>query len=228
MNWRPNFRTAAERQPSLDPPFERLTTLDAQPTAPARPLAEYLMFLKELARAPLRTAALVPSSEALAALMVSEIDPLRGIVVELGPGTGRITEAFLARGVAEERVIMVEANPRFARHLQRRFPRALVRADKAERLARDPLPCAGEISAVISGLPLPALGPVSQAKILRDWYAKLPQARGFYQFTYAPVSPVAAARLQEWGLTGTRLGTIMFNMPPATVYRFSRVESSLC
>lgn len=191
-------------------------------TRSAKPLAEYWMFLRELARAPLRTAALAPSSEALASLMVSEIDPQAGLVVELGPGTGRITEALLARGVPQEQLIVVEANPRFARLLRRRFPRALVRGDKAEWLASDPLPGAAEVSAVISGLPLPALGPFAQARILRDWYATLPRVQGFYQFTYAPVSPVAPVRLSAWGLESERLGSVMLNMPPATVYRFRR------
>ncbi len=223
MNWHPNRRSVVARARVIDEPLERLTAVNADtvPT-PTKPLSEYLMFLRELARSPLRTAALAPSSEALAALMVSEIDPRSGVVVELGPGTGRITEALLARGVPEERVIVVEANPRFARLLKRRFPRALVRIDKAEWLSRDPLPHAAEISAVISGLPLPALGPFAQAKILRDWFAKLPRAPGFFQFTYAPVSPVAPARLHDWGLDCVRLGTVMLNMPPATVYRFRR------
>ena len=184
------------------------------------------MFLRELAFAPLRTGALAPSSEALASLMVSEIDPQAGVVVELGPGTGRITEALVARGVPEDRVILLEANPRFARLLRRRFPRALVHTEKAESLVQHPLPQANEISAVISGLPLPNLGPHAQATILRDWYAKLPRAQGFYQFTYAPVSPVAPVRLRAWGLESRRLGTVMLNMPPATVYRFRRESSS--
>ncbi len=196
--------------------------LERHDASAARPLAEYWMFLRELARAPFRTAALAPSSEALSALMVSEIDPHAGVVVELGPGTGRITEALLARGVPQEQLIVVEANPRFARLLKRRFPRVLVRGDKAEWLASDPLPGAAEVSAVISGLPLPALGPFAQARILRDWYATLPRAQGFYQFTYAPVSPVAPVRLGNWGLESERLGTVMLNMPPATVYRFRR------
>lgn len=196
--------------------------LEHHDASSARPLAEYWMFLRELARAPFRTAALAPSSEALATLMVSEIDPHAGVVVELGPGTGRITEALLARGVPQEQLIVVEANPRFARLLKRRFPRVLVRGDKAEWLASDPLPGAAEVSAVISGLPLPALGPFAQARILRDWYATLPRAQGFYQFTYAPVSPVAPMRLSNWGLESERLGTVMLNMPPATVYRFRR------
>ncbi len=223
MNWRPNFRSVAAPVRTIDEPLQQLPAMpEDAAAAPAKPMSEYLMFLRELARAPLRTAALAPSSEALAALMVSEIDPQSGVVVELGPGTGRITEALLARGVPEECIIVVEANPRFARLLKHRFPRALVRTAKAEWLARDPLPHAAEISAVISGLPLPALGPFAQAKILRDWYSRLPHPHGFYQFTYAPVSPVSPARLRDWGLDCARLGTIMLNMPPATVYRFRR------
>jgi len=75
---------------------------------------------------------------------------------------------------------------------------------------------------VVSGLPMPLLSVEHQAAILRDWYAALPSARGFYQFTYGPVSPVPANRLREWGLEPHRLGAIVLNVPPATVYRFRR------
>jgi phospholipid N-methyltransferase len=33
---------------------------------------------------------------------------------------------------------------------------------------------------------------------------------------------VAPVRLSNWGLESKRLGTVMLNMPPATVYRFRR------
>lgn len=223
MDRRPNRRPLAARVQPIDAPLAHLSPArGGAASGRAQSLSEYLMFLREWARAPLRTAALAPSSEALAALMVSEIDPRAGVVVELGPGTGRITEALLARGVPEEQIIVVEANPRFARLLRRRFPRAVVCTERAEELARDPLPHAEEIAAVISGLPLPTLGPFAQARVLRDWYAELPRAQGFYQFTYSPVSPVAPARLREWGFESARLGTVMLNVPPATVYRFRR------
>lgn len=223
VNWRSNSRAGIARALLVAEPRKQLATaVDMSASRTATSFSDYWMFLRELARAPLRTAAVAPSSEALATLMVSEIDPRAGTVIELGPGTGRITEALLARGVPEERLIVVEANPRFARLLKRRFPRALVRSDRAEWLARDPLPQADQVSAVISGLPLPALGPIAQARILRDWYRTLPLAQGFYQFTYAPVSPVTPARLREWGLDCARLGTVVRNMPPATVYRFRR------
>jgi len=98
--------------------------------------SEYWLFLRELARAPFRTAAIAPSSPALASLMVSEIDVSAGYVVELGSGTGRFTAALLERGVPEDRLIVVEANPRFAELLRERFPRALLRTGRAEDLRR--------------------------------------------------------------------------------------------
>jgi phosphatidylethanolamine/phosphatidyl-N-methylethanolamine N-methyltransferase len=47
-------------------------------------------------------------------------------VVELGPGTGPITSALIARGVAPERLVLVEANPRFCALLEARYPTARV------------------------------------------------------------------------------------------------------
>ena len=201
-------------------PRPRDTGTNGRPVG--RAFGEYWMFLRELARAPLRTGAIAPSSAALATLMASQIDPHAGYIVELGPGTGRLTEALLERGVPEHRLIAVEANPRFAELLAKRFPRTLLRSARAEELWREPLPHQDEVTAVVSGIPLPALGLQGQAAILRDWYAALPRARGFYQFSYSPVSPVPAGRLREWGLELTRLGAIVFNVPPAAVYRFRR------
>ena len=48
--------------------------------------------------------------------------PSPGPVVELGPGTGPVTQALLQRGLAPERLILVEYDPAFCRLLERRFP----------------------------------------------------------------------------------------------------------
>ncbi len=59
----------------------------------------------------------------LARTMASYVDPRReGPVVELGPGTGPVTEALIRRGIAASRLILVEFNPDFCRLLTRRFP----------------------------------------------------------------------------------------------------------
>ena len=74
-------------------------------------MSEYALFLRGLidhprnVSAPLR--ALQPG--ALAAAIAAQIDPQRaGLVVELGPGTGVVTQALLDRGIARNRLIVIE------------------------------------------------------------------------------------------------------------------------
>jgi phosphatidylethanolamine/phosphatidyl-N-methylethanolamine N-methyltransferase len=45
-------------------------------------------------------------------------------VLELGPGTGAVTDALLKRGLREDRLVAIENNPKLAKLLRKRFPRA--------------------------------------------------------------------------------------------------------
>ena len=47
-------------------------------------------------------------------------------VLELGPGTGPVTAALLKRGLREEKLIAIEHNPKMARLLREKFPRAQI------------------------------------------------------------------------------------------------------
>ena len=63
----------------------------------------------------------------LARTMASYVDPrIPGPVIELGPGTGPVTEALIRRGVAQDRLVLVEFNPEFCQLLKRRFPKATI------------------------------------------------------------------------------------------------------
>ena len=86
------------------------------------------------------------------ALCRSELD---GPVVELGPGTGPVTEALVEAGVAPSRLVLVEFNPTFCRILRTRYPEAtLVQGDaySLRRLLETLL--IQPAAAVVSGLPL--------------------------------------------------------------------------
>ena len=55
--------------------------------------------------------------------MAAQVDPREpGPIVEIGPGTGPVTEALIARGVPQERLVLVEFNPDFIELLRKRFP----------------------------------------------------------------------------------------------------------
>src|ERR1051325_4137784 len=92
---------------------------------------QHLNFLRGLIARPKNVGAIAPSSPALARAIAREVDPARpGPVLELGPGTGVVTEALVERGVAEERLVAIEYDRDFAALVAKRFPRArVVRGD---------------------------------------------------------------------------------------------------
>src|SRR5204863_12609 len=82
-------------------------------------------FIRSLIERPFATGAVTPSGRILARTMARYVEPeIPGPVVELGPGTGPVTEALVEHGVDPARLILVEFNPRFCALLGARFPRA--------------------------------------------------------------------------------------------------------
>jgi phosphatidylethanolamine/phosphatidyl-N-methylethanolamine N-methyltransferase len=162
----------------------------------------------------------LPSGGALAELISSEIGPDTGPVIELGAGTGVFTQALLARGVRKSDLTLIEANPEFARLLELRFPGVRVLRTDARRLTQ--LKGGGLAGAVVSGLPLLNMPPVGVMAILARSFAHLRANGSFYQFTYGPKSPVPRRVLDRLGLQAVRIGWTVRNVPPASVYRFSR------
>ena len=82
-----------------------------------------MRFLRALITRPKNVGAIVPSSPALARAIAREIDPKAGPVLEMGPGTGVITQAILERGIAPEQLTLLEYDDEMAPHLATRFPR---------------------------------------------------------------------------------------------------------
>ena len=89
-------------------------------------------FFRSWLQDPFNVASVVPSSRWLARLMATDLAP-GARVVELGAGTGTLTDAILARGVRPQDLFLVEQCMPFVDILRSRFPLASVlRADAAE------------------------------------------------------------------------------------------------
>lgn len=182
-------------------------------------------FLKSWLDSPGRTGAVAPSSPFLARRMASYVDPaIAGPVVEIGPGTGPVTEALIARGIDEARLILVEYSPEFCELLRRRFPRATVVEGDAYALSKT---LAGHLdepaSAVVSSLPLFNRPPAERSALANDAFDNvlLPDAP-FIQFTYAVVSPVPR---KGSGLKSLVSDWVLRNIPPARVWVYRRAKS---
>ena len=173
-------------------------------------------FFRAWMRDPLRVASVTPSGKALADLIVREIGPQTGRVIELGPGTGVFTRALLRRGVAEEDIVLVEMGVEFAALLEQRFPKAQIACTDAARIARF---CPVPAGAAISGLPLLSMRPEKVFAILAGTFARLGEGASLYQFTYGLRCPVPRAVLDRLGLSAVRIGGTLRNVPPAFVDR---------
>ena len=114
-------------------------------------------FLRSWLERPLVTGAVTPSGKMLARTMASYVDPrLPGPVIELGPGTGPVTEALVRRGIAPDRLVLVEYNPEFCKLLEPALPEG---DDRPGRRLRHPrrrsAASLGEpAAATLSSLPL--------------------------------------------------------------------------
>lgn len=179
-------------------------------------------FLAEWRKAPLTVAAVAPSGRALAELITSEIAPENSPILELGPGTGVFTRALIRRGVAEDRLTLIEYGDQFAQDLMIRFPRAQIHHMDACDLRERPL-IAGELAgAAISGLPLLSMGERRIRAILEGVFLQLRPGGAFYQFTYGFRCPAPQELLERQNLKATRIGGVFANLPPAAVYRIER------
>jgi phosphatidylethanolamine/phosphatidyl-N-methylethanolamine N-methyltransferase len=180
-------------------------------------------FLKNYLQDPIRVASVVPSGKNLARVMAAEIMP-GSCVVELGVGTGTLTRALIDKGVDQSKLYLVEQNADFVAILQAEFPESEVLAIDAADLSTHLGHRAGEIDAVVSGLPILWFSRDVKKRILASAFALLRQGGAFYQFSYFSRPPVSQSLLDELGLKATRFGFAPLNLPPAFTYRFERRE----
>ncbi|MFL9959295.1 methyltransferase domain-containing protein [Paraburkholderia nemoris] len=112
-----------------------------------------------------------------------------GLVVELGAGTGTITQALLDHGIQADRLLVIERSAALATHLRSRFPQLRIIQGDAGNLG-DFLPTDTPIDAVVSGVPLRSLPYAESRAIVEHWRAVLPAGTLILQFTYALSGPL--------------------------------------
>ena len=180
-------------------------------------------FLRSWLERPLVMGAVTPSGKILARTMASYVDPrIPGPVVELGPGTGPVTDALIRRGVAQDRLVLVEYSPEFCQLLKRRFPKATIIQGDAYDLTDTLSGILSEpAAATVSSLPL-FTKPMDERRSLLEGAQELmhPDAP-FIQFTYAVVPPIPA-RSQAYKAKASN--RIWRNLPPARVWIYNKVN----
>jgi len=184
-------------------------------------LDDEVRFIRSWMERPLSIGAVTPSGKILARAMARYVDPNSdGPVVELGPGTGPVTEALVEAGVSPSRLVLVEFNPTFCRILHSRYPDAtLVQGDaySLRRLLATLL--LQPAAAVVSGLPLVTKPIRQRLRLIRDAFDLMVPGAPFVQFTYSVAAPLPK-RLGGFSVEASE--RIWMNLPPARVWVYRR------
>lgn len=184
-------------------------------------LDDEVRFLRSWIEKPLRMGAVMPSGKILARTMAQYVDVnSTAPVVELGPGTGAITNALIEHGVDQKRLVLVEYNPGFCALLRDRYPQARIVQGDAYAL-RESL---GDVlsapaSAVVSGLPLVTQPMLKRLKLIRDAFLALAPGAPFVQFTYSVAPPIPKSLP---GVSTEASERIWMNLPPARVWVYRK------
>ncbi len=183
-------------------------------------VAERSYFFRQWVRAPLATAAMFPSSDALAIGVVRSVAPAMAPVVELGPGTGAVTRRLVEKGLREDQLVLIECNRHFAAQLRASFPGARLvegMAHEVGDMTFDSPP-----GVVVSGLPLMSMPNEAVEATLRAAFKVLKPGGYVVQFTYAPRCPVNRSVRERLSLESKLQELVWRNFPPARVYQLRR------
>ncbi|GLZ45300.1 methyltransferase [Actinomycetospora sp. NBRC 106375] len=180
-------------------------------------------FAREFLRDPLHVAALFPSFPPLcrqaAAPLPETGDP---VVLDLGAGTGQVTDVIQERLHGRGRHIAVEFNPRMAEVLAERHPKVEVICDDAHAVVDRLLAEGVRVDLAVSGLPWLATAPKDRSifaplarlaapggavtQLAHAWIRFFPTAKQVQRNLEANFEEVVVSR------------TVLANVPPAVVY----------
>jgi phosphatidylethanolamine/phosphatidyl-N-methylethanolamine N-methyltransferase len=214
-------------------------------------VADYLIFVRELPRSFGEIGAMLPSSPALAELMVASIKradhPLT--ILEVGPGTGPFTRKIVGLMGARDRLVICEINPRFLRRLRQtllRNPDYLRNRDRIVFFegAVQQLPCSHlptHYDIIVSSLPFVNFSPEVVDEIFRLFHEMTRDGGSLTFLQYVGMGKIrellskkpTRTRVREvdrvvekWCCEAARRGNLqqrvsLFNVPPAKAIELS-------
>lgn len=155
---------------------------------------EGILFLKTLMKNPRALGAVAPSSVGLCELIAKNVyHPEDHYVLEVGAGTGRITRQLLSSGIDPSHIYVVELDPQMCIFLREKLPGVhVIEGDACHLKELLPEEVISKISTVVSGIPMINLSKELQGQIISSCFNVMSKDGILLQFTYGPISPIAA------------------------------------
>jgi phosphatidylethanolamine/phosphatidyl-N-methylethanolamine N-methyltransferase len=179
--------------------------------------ADFALFFKKFLAKGRTISSAVPSSKTMVAGILRHVDFSKpATIVELGAGTGPVTQEILEQLRPNQRFVAVENDADFCEVLRRRFPELTLLESDAGSVG-DSLAKLGinKVDYVISGLPTPSL-PHRTSLAIWKWLQQSLSPNGvFIQLTVAPlIFRPFYTRL----FSNVQYQMVWMNVPPGGVY----------
>ena len=183
-----------------------------------------MKFIAAAMRSPLKIGGFLPSSRGLAKAMAAPVDLAgEGAVVELGAGTGVVTQALLKHGVSPDNLLVIERDEGLFALLVHHMPQLnILQADALE--LDNVLESVGvaRVNALVSSLPFLVMPGAVRDGIQEQMARVIGDSGIIVQFTYGPKSPILPAQQRRLGLVGKRVKIVVTNVPPAHVWVYRK------
>lgn len=183
---------------------------------------ESSIFFRTWLRSPKTMGSIVPSSKhyARALFEACAYQPGRTIV-ELGGGTGSISEGFLDCGVHPEDLVTIELDPELHRFLRQRLPQAVRVINGDATKLRDIVAeyRLDDVSSIVCGVPVVTMSLEFQRALMMPALELLGPNGYVVQLSYSPFPPLKHKAL---GVNAHITRFVPRNIPPAFVWKISQ------
>jgi phosphatidylethanolamine/phosphatidyl-N-methylethanolamine N-methyltransferase len=179
------------------------------------------LFILRALKNPRQLGAVAPSSRHLGAFLarhtiIDDISP----IIELGGGTGALTRVLINTGLDPKRLYVIELDLALAAYLKSALPQVnVIHGNAAELDQILPPEVIGKVQRIVSGLPMINMPEIIRRKILECCFNVMTPEGAYLQYTYSPRSSIDA---KAYHLKKKRLGTIFRNLPPATIWQYTK------
>lgn len=184
------------------------------------------LFLKQLLTNPRAIGAACPSSSKLAHQIAACVPyHFNGNIIELGPGTGVVTEALIKRKIPSHRIIAVEYSEELIRHLRVKFQDVILihgDAAKLRELVSSHL-SDEKVDVIVSSLPLKSLPKATVKEIAHEVDSLLSESGRIIQFTY-DLRKSNDSPFPNFHMRHSKI--VWRNIPPARVCVYERKPKS--